>query len=63
MHHTCIKNYDLKRLNPKKLYVYKLGEGQDGLYLERAGVRKSDRKWVEDNSSQRIGVRRILDND
>ena len=41
MHHTCIKNYDLKRLNPKKLDVFKLKEGQDGLLkIERAGTRK-----------------------
>lgn len=31
MHHTCIKNYDLKRMNPKKQYVYRLKEGGDGL--------------------------------
>ena len=41
MHHTCIKNYDLKRLNPKKLDVFKLKEGQDGLLkIEFAGTRK-----------------------
>ena len=41
MHHTCIKNYDMKRLNPKKLDIFKLKEGQDGLLkIERAGTHK-----------------------
>ena len=44
MHHTCIKNYDMKRLNPKKLDIFKLKEGQDGLLkIEFAGRRKCSR--------------------
>ena len=41
MHHTCIKNYDMKRLNPKKQDIFKLKAGQDGfLKLEFARTRK-----------------------
>ena len=50
MHHTCIKNYELKRLNPKRLEVLKLIEGKDGqLTIEHAGTRRvSSQNQLED---------------
>lgn len=48
MHHTCIKNYDLKRMNPKKQYVYQLKEGEDGLLkIEFKGKRAVDQSTEE----------------
>lgn len=42
MHHTCIKNYDLKRLYPKKQHVLRLVEGQDGvLTVQYVGQREN----------------------
>jgi hypothetical protein len=61
MHHTCIKNYDLKRMNPKKQYVYSLKEGEDGrLHIERKGTQRTVMQWPDDGmDAQRIGVRRF----
>jgi hypothetical protein len=40
MHHTCIKNYDLKRLLPKKQHILRLVEGPDGLLtVQYVGMR------------------------
>jgi hypothetical protein len=40
MHHTCIKNYDLKRNFPKKQHVLRLVTNSEGnLTVQYAGMR------------------------
>jgi hypothetical protein len=41
MHHTCIKNYDLKRMHPKSQIIIQLVEHEDGsLTVQYGGTRK-----------------------
>jgi hypothetical protein len=43
MHHTCIKNYDLKRLYPKSQIIIQLKENEDGsLTVQYGGTRKTN---------------------